>query len=44
MVQTCQNSQQETSQNLMMTATVIRVDDMDHPDGLAINQLVAKAY
>ena len=44
MVQTCQNSQQETSQDLMMTATVIRVDDIDHPDGLAINQLVAKAY
>ena len=44
MVQTCQNSQQEMSQNLMMTATVIRVDDMAHPDGLAINQLVAKAY
>ena len=44
MVQTCQNSQQETSQNLMMTATVMRVDDIDHPDGLAITQLVAKAY
>jgi intracellular multiplication protein IcmL len=40
-VQTCQNSQQASTQNLMMTATVVRTDDDNHPDGLAIDQLVA---
>jgi intracellular multiplication protein IcmL len=44
MVQTCQNVNQESTQNLMMTATIVRANDMDHPDGLAIEQLTAKAY
>ncbi|MGI4796145.1 MAG: DotI/IcmL/TraM family protein [Janthinobacterium lividum] len=41
LIQTCQNVNQENTQRLMMTATVQRVDDPDHPDGLAISQLVA---
>ena len=44
LVQTCENVNQETTQNLMMTATVIRMNDGDHADGLAIDQLIAKAY
>jgi intracellular multiplication protein IcmL len=40
-VQTCQNTQQASTQNLMMTATVVRTNDDNHPDGLAIDQLVA---
>jgi intracellular multiplication protein IcmL len=44
MVQTCENVNQQTSSNLMMTALVVRVNDQDHPDGLAIEQLTAKAY
>ncbi len=40
-VQTCQNSNEDNSANLMMDATVERVDDIGHPDGLAIVQLVA---
>jgi intracellular multiplication protein IcmL len=43
MIQTCQNSQQETTQNLVMTAFVKRVNDLDHVDGVAIDQLVAQA-
>jgi intracellular multiplication protein IcmL len=44
MVQTCENTNQQSPQTLMMTAVVVRIDDIDHPDGLAIDQLVAKPY
>jgi intracellular multiplication protein IcmL len=44
MVQTCENVNQQSTSNLMMTALVIRMSDPDHPDGLAIEQLTAKAY
>ena len=44
LVQTCENVNQESTQNLMMTATIIRMNDVDHPDGLAIDRLDAKAY
>ena len=44
MVQTCQNVNQENTQPLMMTATVQRVEDADHPDGLAINQLIGTLH
>lgn len=40
-LQTCENTQQSSPNNLMITATVIRTDDIDKPDGLAIDQLVA---
>ena len=39
--QTCENVNQTSSNNLMITALVIRTNDDDHPDGLAIDQLVA---
>ena len=42
-VQTCQNTQQEATTRLMMTALVVRTDIQDHVDGLAIEQLVADA-
>ncbi|GAV35517.1 Macrophage killing protein with similarity to conjugation protein [Roseomonas sp. TAS13] len=41
MVQTCENTQQFTTQTMMMTATVMRTDDQRHPDGLIIEELVA---
>ncbi len=41
-VQTCQNSNQQTTQHLMITALVVRIESPDHPDGLAVDQLVAK--
>ncbi|UZO94725.1 DotI/IcmL/TraM family protein [Roseomonas mucosa] len=41
MVQTCENSQQFTTQAMVMTATVMRTDDQRHPDGLVIEELVA---
>jgi len=41
-VQTCQNSQQANTQKLMITALVVRTNSEDHPDGLAIEQLIAK--
>lgn len=44
MVQTCENVNQSSSQNLIMTATVTRTGDLNYPDGLAIDQLVAKPY
>jgi intracellular multiplication protein IcmL len=44
MVQTCENVNQQSTSNLVMTATIIRMNDQDHPDGLAIDQLTAKAY
>jgi intracellular multiplication protein IcmL len=42
-VQTCQNSNQQSTQKLMMTALVLRTNADDYPDGLAIEQLVAVA-
>lgn len=42
-VQTCQNSQQQSTQNLLMTALVLRTNAEDHADGLVIEQLVAVA-
>jgi intracellular multiplication protein IcmL len=42
-VQTCENTQQQSTQNLMMMALVVRTDAEDHPDGLVIDQLVAVA-
>lgn len=42
-VQTCQNTNQQSTQNLMMTAIVVRTNGDDHPDGLVIDQLVAQA-
>lgn len=44
MVQTCENVNQQSTSNLMMTATIIRMNDQDHSDGLAIEQLNAKAF
>ncbi|GBQ27951.1 DotI/IcmL protein [Acetobacter estunensis NRIC 0472] len=41
-VQTCENVNQENTQTLLATVTVTRVDDPDHPDGLAISQFVAR--
>jgi intracellular multiplication protein IcmL len=40
-VQTCENVNQTSSNKLMITAVVIRTNADDHPDGLAIDQLVA---
>lgn len=40
-VQTCENVNQTSTNNLMITAVVVRTNGEDHPDGLAINQLVA---
>ncbi|ACB97391.1 DotI/IcmL family type IV secretion protein [Beijerinckia indica] len=41
-VQTCRNSQQTSSQNMLLTALVVRTNSEDYPDGLAIEQLVAR--
>jgi intracellular multiplication protein IcmL len=40
-VQTCQNTNQQSTQNLILTARIVRTNSQDHPDGLAIVQLVA---
>ena len=40
-VQTCENVNQTSTNNLMITALVVRTNSDDHPDGLAIDQLVA---
>ena len=40
-VQTCENVNQTSTNNLLITALVIRTNDDDHADGLAIDQLVA---
>lgn len=41
-LQTCQNTQQESTTNMMMVATVKRIDvSPDHPDGLVVDNLVA---
>jgi len=42
-LQTCQNSQQANTQKMMLTARVVRTNDEDHRDGIAIDQLVAEA-
>jgi len=39
-IQTCENVNQQNTQMLMATATIDRVEDLDHRDGLAIQQLV----
>ena len=41
MLQTCQNTQMESTKRLMMTALVVRTEIEDHPDGLAVDQLIA---
>jgi len=41
LTQTCQNSQQESTSNMVMVATVLRTDSQDHPDGLVVDRLVA---
>jgi intracellular multiplication protein IcmL len=41
-VQTCENVNQTSSNKLLITALVIRTNADDHPDGLAIDQLVAR--
>lgn len=41
-VQTCQNTQQESTVTMMMVATVLRTEvSPDHPDGLVVDRLVA---
>jgi len=40
-VQTCENVNQVSTNNLMITALVVRTNSDDHPDGLVIDQLVA---
>ena len=40
-VQTCENVNQTSTNNLLVTAVVVRTNTDDHPDGLAIDQLVA---
>lgn len=40
-VQTCQNTQQESTTRLMITALIVRTDIEEHQDGLAVDQLVA---
>ena len=42
--QTCENVNQTSSNNLLVTALVIRTNDDDHPDGLAVDQLVASPH
>ena len=42
-VQTCENSQQTSQANLMISALVVRTNDEDRPDGLVVEQLVATA-
>lgn len=40
-IQTCENVNQSNTQGIMLNVEVERVQDEDHPDGLAISQLVA---
>ena len=42
-VQTCENVNQVSTNNLMITALVVRTNTDDHPDGLAVDQLVASS-
>ena len=42
LTQTCQNTQQENTINMMMVATVVRTEvSPDRPDGLVVDRLVA---
>ena len=43
MLQTCENTQQFSTQALLMSVTVMRTDDQRHPDGLVIERLGATA-
>ncbi len=40
-LQTCENVNQTSTNSLMITALVVRTNSDDHPDGLAVDQLVA---
>lgn len=40
-MQTCENVNQQSPANLLITALIVRVNSDDHPDGLAVDQLVA---
>jgi intracellular multiplication protein IcmL len=40
-MQTCENVNQQSANNLLITALVVRTNSDDHPDGLAVEQLVA---
>jgi intracellular multiplication protein IcmL len=40
-IETCENVNQTSTSNLLITALVVRTNSDDHPDGLAIDQLVA---
>lgn len=42
-VQTCENTQMNNSQKMMLTALVVRTNLETHPDGLMVEQLVATA-
>ncbi|GBR07518.1 DotI/IcmL/TraM family protein [Acetobacter oeni] len=42
-IQTCENVNQQNTQMLMATVTIDRVEDLDHPEGLAIEQLVVSS-
>lgn len=41
LVQTCENVNQVSTNNLLVTALVVRTNIDEHPDGLAIDELVA---
>jgi len=43
-VQTCENVNQVSTNNLMITALVVRTNSDDHPEGLVIDQLVASQH
>jgi intracellular multiplication protein IcmL len=40
-IETCENVNQTSTSNLLITALVVRTNSDDHPYGLAIDQLVA---
>jgi len=42
--QTCENVNQSSTNNLLITALVVRTNADDHPDGLVIDQLVAAPH
>ena len=42
--QTCENANQTSTNNLVVTALIVRTNDDDHPDGLAVDQLVASPH
>ena len=43
-VQTCENVNQTSTNTLLITSLVVRTNSDDHPDGLAIDQLVAAPH